>query len=590
MPHDHETRNGLDEGEAVPAELMAVLRRLDTDGARWRARLPRPEGVEARAREAIRVAVAHGAVAPEPHEARERRVLHLYAGREPMRRGRQNVTSGRIRGLAALAAVAVVIGLFFALLHGVAPGHVGKQGAVPSPTATRAGKTPVASNVWVPLDKVTATTQGDQDGAVAIAPSDPRVVYTATRPPLTLRRTDDSGATWHTLPLPLPDSPDIEAVQMFVSPLDARTVFAEVTTPLDPAQAANCEVTTPPDPARGALLANPLSPRTAAARAPTRPLTSPLTRPLGGKIPCTLTHISADGGASWKAPELPAPGTLLGWKVDFSPIQAVVLHAQGSKLYSLLGCGLFCLGPSARIVVSADGGASWSLADGDLRAAGQSICEVAPAPSGSLVFAVTTSQACGDQNMTGAPLALWRSDDGGAHWSRVGDLPATISEGLMVVDGGGNGKGGPLLYDDLPMVQSQGHALSVSQGPANLRVSADGGKTWTQAPTTGVPVTQGAAMTPPLGVLGDGSVVMGLSVTSTSINGPATTTLYAWKAGDAAWRQMSGPLDHQLKSLLVAHSGNGSDGTLWAVALTSVQTGQNGALTGVTYGVFRYVP
>lgn len=199
---------------------------------------------------------------------------------------------------------------------------------------------------------------------------------------------------------------------------------------------------------------------------------------------------------------------------------------------------------------------------------------MAPAPSGSLVFAVTSRKSCQGQNPRGSQLALWRSDDGGAHWSQVGDLPATSSQGLLVVDAGG-GNGGLLLY----------------QAPS-LRVSSDGGKTWTQAPTTGVPVTPDAPMSPPLGTLGDGSVVMGQFVTSASSNGPTTTTttLYAWKAGDAAWRQISGPLDHQLTSLLVDHSGNGSDGTLWAVAQTGGQTGQNGALTNLTYGVFRHAP
>jgi len=575
MPHDHEMSDGLDESETVPAELVEVLRRLDTDGVHWRARLPRAEGVAAHVRGEI---ATRRAATPAPHEARAGRLLHLNAGTEQRTRGRPNVTSGRVRGLAALAAVAVVIALFIALLHGVTPGQVGKQGVEPSPTKTSVGKTPTPSNGWIPLDNVTATTESDQDGAVAIAPSDPRVIYTATRPPLTLRRTDDSGATWHTLALPAADGPDISAVQIFASPLDARTVFVEVTIGLDPAQAASC----PSIPAQGALLANTLSARTTPAPAPARPLT----QPLGGKIQCTLTYRGTDGGASWKAPDLPLPGTLLGWKVDFLPIQAVVLHAQGGKLYSLIGCGPLCSGPSARIVVSADGGASWNLADGDLRAAGQSICEVAPAPSGSLVFAVTTADLCQNQNMTGVSLALWRSDDGGAHWSRVGDLPATVSEGLMVVDGG---KGGPLLYDDLPVMQSQGHALSVSQGPANLRASADGGKTWTQAAPTGIPAPQDI-VTPPLGALGDGSVVIGLSVTSGGVNGTTTTTLYAWKAGDAAWRQISGPLNHQLTSLLVAHSGNGSDGTLWAVAQTGAQTGQNGALTSFTYGMFRSTP
>jgi hypothetical protein len=581
MPHDHETSDGRDEGEALPAELVEVLRRLDMDGAHWRARLPRAEGVAARVRGEIAM---RESAAPGPHEARAGRLLHLTAGAERTTRGRQSVTSGRIRGLAALAAVAVVLGLFFALLHGVTPGQVGvgKQGVEPSATKTSVGKTPTAHGTWVSLDKLTTKTSSDQDDPVALAPSDPRVVYTATRPPLTLRRTDDSGATWHTLALPAADSPDISAVQIFVSPLDARTVFAEVTIGLDPAQAASC----PSIPAQGALLAGSLSARAGAAQATARPLTSPLTRPLGGKIQCTLTYRSTDGGASWKAPNLPLPGTLLGWKVDFSPIQAVVLHAQGGKLYSLIGCGPLCSGPSARIVASADGGASWNLADGDLRAAGQSICEVAPAPSGSLVFAVTTSDLCQDQNLTGTELALWRSDDGGAHWSRVGDLPATVSEGLIVVDGGD--KGVPLLYDDLPVVNSQGHALSVSQGPADLRVSADGGKTWTQAPVTGMRSAQDA-VTPLLGTLSDGSIVVGQSTPAPGLI-MVTTTLYAWKVGDTSWRQISGPLNTPPKSLLVEHSGNGSDGTLWAVELTGAQTTQNGGTPSFTYGVFRSAP
>lgn len=581
MPHDHETRDGFDEGEAVPAELVEVLRRLAADGAHWRARLPHTEGVAARVRGEI---ATRSAAAPGPYEARERGILHLNAGAEPTTRGRQSVTSGRIRGMAALAAVAVVLGLFFALLHGVTPGQVGKQGAEPSPTKTSVGKTPAPSNGWISLDKVTATTQSDQDGPVAIAPSDPRVIYTATRPPLTLRRTDDSGATWHTLALPVADIADIAAMRIFASPLDPRRVFLAVTTQLDPAQAASC----PNPPAPGTLLASPLSARTLAeGYAAARPLTRPLTKPLGGKIPCAQTYTSADGGVSWKPLELPVSGALEGWQSDFSPIQPVVLRMQGSKLYALAGCDPFCGGTSPRIVASTDGGATWTLVDQDLVNAGQTICEVAPAPSGSLVFAVAAPKFCQDQNLTGTELALWRSDDGGAHWLQVGDLPATVSEGLIAVDGGD--KGVPLLYDDLPVVNSQGHALSVSQGPADLRVSSDGGKTWTQAPVAGMRSPQGA-VTPPLGVLSDGSIVVGQSAGAPGGLTVLQTTLYAWKAGDAAWRQVSGPLNYQFKSVLVARSGNGGDGTLWAVVQPGAQTAQNGGLSSFTYSVFRSAP
>src|SRR6185437_12758959 len=95
---------------------------------------------------------------------------------------------------------------------------------------TASGQQPSTQGRWVSLDKLNANVEFDANDLPAIAPSDPRVVYETMVYGIqqhkagSLRRTDDGGATWHTLPLPIPAA-HVGHAGFLVSPVDSRNVF-----------------------------------------------------------------------------------------------------------------------------------------------------------------------------------------------------------------------------------------------------------------------------------------------------------------------------------------------------------------------------
>src|SRR5215469_8668035 len=107
----------------------------------------------------------------------------------------------------------------------------------------------------------------------------------------------------------------------------------------------------------------------------------------------------------------------------------------------------------------------------------------AAAPTGSTVFAVAATQACDSEALP--PLALWRSDDAGLHWQSAGALPSPMVTGMAAMSQPGSAQ--PLLYLNMPPASMGNHTTNVTWSPANVQVSADGGKTWKAAPTGGVP-------------------------------------------------------------------------------------------------------
>jgi hypothetical protein len=336
-----------------------------------------------------------------------------------------------------------------------------------TPTATVIATATAAPRTWTTIPSLSGL-----PAALIIAPSDPRVVYEAglvvpskTSSTLYLQRTDDEGATWHTLALPSVVPTTLQFIHLFVSSQDAQSVFITV---------------------------------------------------FGGGF-LGQFH-SADGGQDWTPLMLP-PG---GWIGGFLPSGNVppdrVVRVQSSRLYSSFGPVLGSSGgatPGGRLVRSTDGGTAWEFADAPLYAAGQSIWDFAPNPTGDTVFAVTqpTHQYAGPIGQI-PPLQLWRTDDAGDHWSLVGSLPVNNEAGMRVV------------LDE----STNRELLYVQMGPAaaDLRASADGGHTWTGAPTSGLPSPSGTGPLPsPVGVLADGSVIVG------------DADFYAWKLGDTTWRQIA---------------------------------------------------
>ncbi len=420
---------------------------------------------------------------------------------------------GRLRGIAASVVAVAVIALFALLLHSFVPGH----GLQRTSTASKTSLEDIHGR-WVTLDGLTFTSDIRHEAyqQIAIAPSAPDTVYTVNSSPLTIKRTDDSGATWHTLSTPLNLSQSSDA-QIFVSPLDARTVFVTLQTQDSSLLGANCPAT-----------------------------------PSGGRksgyIPCSYQFISRDGGSTWAALHLPVQGVLASVNQTFAQPGWSLLKAQGSRLYAAVGLGLSAFGPGYHMVASSDGGTTWSSIDTGL--AGQDVCDFAPSPSGSDLFAITANAGCDNEALS--TLSLWHSSDAGGTWTHSAELPTPVAENMTVTPGVDAAH--PLVYIYMPAAISSQHTVQVQNDQTSLRVTADGGQTWQPAPTQGFPNATGVAV--PIGVSSDGAILVA-GAAQQSAN--ATSALYAWKAGQTSWRQVTGSLRSPMQYVLVAHDKSGGD-------------------------------
>jgi hypothetical protein len=557
---------------ALPADVQPLIDWLAADGAAWRASLPSTSTVDAAVSTlALGVVEPIDGVdgAPVPDDPPSRPVPGPAA--LARRRTGSVRVSGRLAGLASVAAmvavVTLIVGIFALQALGV---HRGRTAARPTATAT-----PSPDTAWVDQSQLDVVTVNNvaMNQYPAVAPSDPRVVYEAytqyTDPAkqngqLVLRRSDDAGATWHTLPNPVPGEVSVEAlitqVVFIVSPLDAHAVIVQITLPSPLHQSFTCP--------------------------------APFAQYVHYQAPCQPQYRSADGGATWVpllTPDYGVPNqTLLGLRPPRMPYwqgdEAAALRAQGSRLYSAVyGPDGLCV----RIVASEDGGATWRTADDALAAQGVQIQDYAATPTGTTLFAVTSP---GDVRCFSATvLTLWRSDDAGTTWHRVGQLPTPYDDGLVTVATADPAQ--PLLYLDAPGIT--GYAVDRLTGARSpfpsyladdLKVSADGGHTWQSAPATGIPT--GLRTFPGLlGTLADGSIVVGCvpdfgarPVPPTSPFGTGTNdpvTLYAWKLGDPTWRQLTPALAQGLNSLVITTAG-GQD-TLWVTNTTFHTTQQPGS-------------
>jgi len=575
---DEHPSNGhdRDDAEIVPDDVQTLHHRLEADGRAWRRRLPSVQGLIEHTRHVTAtVAAERGADGDRPavappwqsypaHPEGGRRTSDMPMMQTPVK-GQLDMITRRVRSLATGTVAVAVVAMIALLFYTVATSRSG-TGTGPGAHATA---TPT-HGVWQTISGLTFTTSQQGPWSLpAISPANPNTAYQATLGPIKLRRTTDQGAHWTQLHVP-GDTSNVEAFQVFVSPLDATHVFLTLTSPLPPqSQASAC-------------------PTIAASQAGTVAVRSRLSRagalaanlPRSGTIPCSLQYYSADGGDSWQQLMLPVRSVLIDPPALFGAPTSHLLRAQGSRLYAAAGCGPNCFGLGADIVTSTDGGAHWTLADQAIRAAGHNVCDFAASPSGNDVFAITATQSCGSETVP--PAYLWHSADAGAHWTKVGQLPANAWLGLAVV---AQTQGQPLLYIHMPQVTVQGHGSSMSDGPTYLRVSADGGKTWKAAPATGIASTS-RPFTGPLCVLGDGTVVE-------TYGDPMLTTLYGWKLGDAAWHQVTAPIRGNVSQVLVVAQG-GTD-TLLAVTVasynqTGVSTPTGVYISGETITVQSYLP
>ena len=550
--------------EGLPAELHALYGALAVDGAAWRrettdlgprldtfarelAARPAPNTVE------IDLDGDSGTLPTVPSVRRA--PLHDLdrGGRRPPR-----ARPDRRRGLLAVAAMAAVVVLLIALFHNMLPSRQATHGPTPLPSPSAHGTataaiTPGPHGQWRALSALNYASAVLPGGGPAIAPSNPQVVYEPVAPsaghPAGMRRTEDGGKTWVTLALPYHGGNAIGWFGAVVSPLDARTVYLviEVHNP------ASC-----PPPAsypRGASGAT------------------------SGIGPCAFNYVSADAGSNW-LPLNVSVNVGIGVAVDSAK---PAVFAQGARLYAN-GADTGCTGEKSmictRILTSTDG-VSWSAIDHYLTVdQSQFVCDWAATPQGSTVFAVTGANGVLGCSYHPHSLTLWRSDDVGTTWTRVGTLPTPNVTGLVAT---GGGIAPVTLYADLPAtvgtsVDNLGYTNPVlSDAPGDLRASTDGGKSWQRAPTAGI----GGGLLPgaqPLGVLSDGALLM--PFTRAGSGDGSNPAFYAWMAGAGSWQRVApqGGLAAPQSVLVIPIGGRD---TLWVV------TAEGDANAG-TYRVYAY--
>jgi len=258
-------------------------------------------------------------------------------------------------------------------------------------------------------------------GAIAVAPSDPNIIYVASgeglhRPDLSvgdgIYKSTDAGITW--THLGLRDGQQIPA--LVVDPRDSNRLFAAV---LGHPYGANAE--------RGIFR-------------------------------------STDGGQSWTK-VLYQDDATGGSNIEMDPSNPNVLYASlwDSRLGPWEDKNMYT-GPNSGLFKSTDGGDTWRPIMKGLPANIVQVNTAVAASQPSRVFAVVGTTEPGVY-ASGKGLGVFRSDDGGENWTRI------TEDGRPAYRIGGG---------DLPVVRVDPKNPDVvySAGIVTVR-STDGGKTWT---------------------------------------------------------------------------------------------------------------
>ena len=521
--------DSLYEGEPIEPQLLAIARRLDHDGGTWRRGLPDEQRAARRAIAAI-ASAAPTAIVPAVPSSQN---AHTQSGmpsrpsgprqpHQPRQRGSQ-----RAQRLLAVAAMLVVVVLLAVVLRAL-----GSRKAGPHPTATAtatATRAPTATSTPSFPGAWSVAGTAALDSTPDFAPSDPRVIYFAqiqasgtSTASVTLQRSDDAGKSWQTLAPPpgLVVDDKLLDVHLVVSADDARTAFL-----YSARTAASCG----PQSDRGlhALPALPSAPRDSHGS--------------GGV--CLTQYRSGDGGTTWETLALPVPGVI-----------AQTVYDGNGTVYALVAQPLYGSGnaPPERLIASTDSGLTWHVADASLWAQQLGIAGMAVAPStpgtdrNVSVWAVTDPVALSQSQQAAPSFRVWRSDDGGTTWRLMlnGDLPYQFSAALVAGSGA--------LYQLAPQPTNQGGQTLAGELPA---VSTDGGATWTQPPSAGLP--------PSLALAAAAPVAAGARIVVPFMEG-SDTVFYAWAPGAASWTQVAPPI-HQAQVAELFAVTSGAQTTLWAI-------------------------
>jgi hypothetical protein len=257
------------------------------------------------------------------------------------------------------------------------------------------------------------------------------------------------------------------------------------------------------------------------------------------------------------------------------------LQSQGTRLYT----AIHYLGVEnmTRILVSQDRGATWNLADVGLYGTDRGICDFLAAPDSTTLYATTGASGC-TYLFPSDSITLWRSDDAGAHWNRLGQLPG--ASGQLI----GAFKSPDHADYTLYIITSPQRG----EGYTHAWASEDGGRVWKAAPDPGTgdmflnephdgsliiisPPSYSDAPSPP---------ATAATQTASSAASQEGHAVMSWRPDQASWRPIAQPLltvadifHAQIIDTVESYAQNGGR-RLWAAIASRNATG-----AGMIYSV-----
>jgi hypothetical protein len=266
--------------------------------------------------------------------------------------------------------------------------------------------------------------------------------------------------------------------------------------------------------------------------------------PAGGSTIPDRYYRSADGGATWRH----IPG------LDGSVVYQFAAH--GSAIYALRVTNPLSDTATADLQASADGMATWRAVDGGLRSGQSGVGQFWLNPYNGALLATNVPPS---SVTTTSSTVVWRSSDGGAHWSNL-KAPAYGFTSVIVRPPQPNRVWGICVSD---------FTASPTTAPSNLVYCGDdSGQGWHDM--TGLD-TGDATATPRYTALTSDGALLAITMAAAS-SGATTYNVYRLPSGADRWQAL-GPTPEF--SLLYAPTAEG-DGMLWSVPVNYIGVPENG--------------